>query len=247
MEIQLLTQPTLNSGEAFSLGEAITTILTSKRPKYKTANFIFGVIKPNAIEYLKPYLKEFIDNNGTVNFYLDSNKRITSNNLISELINIGCNIYVFSSEDSITEFQYRGCFFESAKKADVFLTSGNLSMNGLFDSFNIVTHLIYDNLDEFNQFHEKILSPSLLENFSKVDTLIESDWTSVKTSEINIPTISEFTKKTTIDKSSKTVDLSDSGILIEIDDSVEFSVPVEIPKEPKKTEPKIIQDNWYCM
>lgn len=257
MELELLTQPTLNNGEAFSLGEAITSILTSKKTKYKIATFIFGVIKPNAIEYLKPYLIEFIENNGTVNFYLDSDKRTTVTNLMKELINIGCNVLVFDSEDGITEFQYRGCFFESSKKAEVFLTSGNLSINGLFDSFNIITHLTYNiaskDENEFLSFKNQVLTESFLAKFNPLDinemTYTGESWNSIKNSTASIPSISEFTKKSSsepqgtfddfdenniINEVNNTNNIDDSGILIEIDDSVDFCIPIEAPKEQKE-------------
>ena len=71
MNIELLTQPISKDGKKFSLGETVISLLTSKKPKYKTATFIFGAVKPNAIEHLKPYFADFIANNGTINFYID--------------------------------------------------------------------------------------------------------------------------------------------------------------------------------
>ena len=244
MEIELLTQPTLSNGEPFSLGEKITSILTSKKPKYKTANFMFGVLKPNAIEYLKPYFKDFLEGSGIVNFYIDSSKRTTASNLINELLNIGCNVYAFSSDDDLAELQYRGCFFESSKKVDVFLTSGNLSMNGLFDSLNIVTHLTYTidskKNNEFIEFKENILSDSFLSKFTKIDSseiiYNEENWNSSKSSGAVIPSINEFKQKPAPKLQTETS--SDSNILIEIDDNVDFYVPEELPKEPKKSESK---------
>ena len=246
MEIQLLTQPILNNGEHFSLGEKITSILESKKPKCKTANFIFGVIKQSAIDYLTPHFKDFIANNGVINFYIDSDKRATSKNIVNELISIGCNVFVFSSENSLTEFQYRGCFFETSKKVEVFLTSGNLSLNGLFDSFNIVTHLTYnieskDN-NEFLEFKETVLNDNFLSNFRKVEhseeIYDEDNWNLVKPSVLPIPSINEFTHKSDTATVSNNVD-DDLGIMIEIDDNVDFLTPVETPKEPKKIIEKV--------
>jgi len=248
LEIELLTQPTLNNGEAFSLGETITSILTSKKPKYKSATFIFGVLKPNAIDYLKPYLTEFLENGGTINFYIDSNKRTTSNNLINDLLNCGCNIFTFNSGDGITEFQYRGCFFEASKKADVFLTSGNLSLNGLFDSFNIITHLTYDTSskenNEFLEFKKSVLNETFLAQFEKIESSTElyneDSWSYSKNSGASIPSISEFTHKPTDETKSTSKSDLDSSILIEIDDNVDFFIPETTVKEPKKVEEKII-------
>lgn len=237
MNIELLTQPISNNGKNFSLGDTIISILTSKKPKYKTATFIFGAIKSNALEHLKPYLTNFIENNGTINFYIDSTKRISNNNLTNELLSIGCNIFVFNSEDSITEFQYRGCFFETSKKAEAFLTSGNLSMNGLFNSFNLVTHISFNDYAEFTDFKSQILTESLLTKFIKISDS-ENSWNSSKSYINSIPSIDEFTQKNDkpVQKSTNTSD--DSNILIEIDDNVEFLIPENTVKEPKKTETK---------
>ena len=244
MDIQVLTQPKLSNGESFSLGESIISILTSKKPKYKTANFIFGVVRPNALEYLKPYFTTFIENKGKINFYVDANKRTSSNNLLNELISIGINVYVYDSDD-ITEFQYRGCFFEAQKKADVFLTSGNFSLNGLCDSINIVTHIDYDlntDKEDYDEFKNSILSPEILSNFheaqqSPIDYF--EDDTYVKSYADPIPSISEFTGKESPKKSKKkktTAEEAESSIQIEIDDDVDFLVPTETPKEEKKEE-----------
>ena len=109
------------------------------------------------------------------------------------MLNLGCNIFVFNSEDSITEFQYRGCFFEASKKSEVFLTSGNLSMHGLFDSFNLITHVSFNDTIEFADFKSKILTESLLNKFIQVSNA-ETSWNSVKSYANPIPSIDEFTQ-----------------------------------------------------
>ena len=47
MNIEILTQPKLSNGEDFKLGNEIVKMLTSKKPKYKIANFMFSLIKSN--------------------------------------------------------------------------------------------------------------------------------------------------------------------------------------------------------
>jgi hypothetical protein len=95
LNIEILTQPKLSNGEDFKLGNEIVKMLTSKKPKYKTANFMFSLVKSNAVDILKPYLKTFMENGGTINFYIDSDKRFLSNPLVTELIDMGCNLYTY--------------------------------------------------------------------------------------------------------------------------------------------------------
>lgn len=236
MNTEILTQPILNNGEQFLLGEEIVKLLTSKKPKFKTANFMFSIIKSNIIDVFKPHLKLFIDNGGTINFYIDSDKRFLSNPLIAELISMGCNIYTYIDYDSSSEFQYRGVIFESAKISETFFTSGNLSLNGMYSSHNIITHISYDisaEKEEYKNFKNTIFSDSLTNNFVQVtlETLPTIISELKKTS--SIPTISDFTKNDL--KIAPSVDLSEPNIAIEIDDDVNFLVVEETPAPQKKS------------
>lgn len=237
MNIEILTQPKLSNGEDFKLGNEIVKLLTSKKPKYKTANFMFSLIKANAVDILKPYLKSFIENGGTINFYIDSDKRFLSNPLVSELIAVGCNLYTYINLDSATEFQYRGVIFESAKTSEIYFTSGNFSQNGMFESHNVITHISYnisDEKKEYTEFKNNIFNEELNSNFNYITTdNLPAIIGEIKKSN-PIPTISDFTKNDL--KLSPETDLSEPNISIEIDDSVDFLVPEATPIKPKKVE-----------
>lgn len=235
MKTEILTQPILNDGKKFLLGEEISKLLTSKKPKYKTASFMFSLIKSNAIDILKEQLQIFINNGGIVNFYVDSDKRFLANPLIPELINMGCNIYTYINPESAAEFQYRGVIFESSKTSEIYFTSGNLSTNGLFESHNIITHISYDisvEKEEYNNFRNTIFNNTLTENFVllALETLPSIIGELKKTS--TIPTISDFTKNDL--KLSSAIDTSDTNISIEINDDVNFLVAEDLPAQPKK-------------
>jgi len=237
LNIEILTQPKHSNGEDFKLGNEIVKMLTSKKPKYKTANFMFSLIKSNAVDILKPYLKSFIDNGGTINFYIDSDKRFLSNPLVTELIGMGCNLYTYINLDSTTEFQYRGVIFESAKTSEIYFTSGNFSQNGMFESHNVITHISYnvsDEKKEYASFKNTIFNEELTGNFTYITTEnLPAVIGEIKKSN-PIPTISDFTKNDL--KLTPETDLSEPNIAIEIDDSVDFLVPEATPVKPKKAE-----------
>jgi hypothetical protein len=131
LDVKLLTQPYLSTGEEFFFGDKIISLLSAKKPKFRSISFMFGLIKANVLPKLEPYIVDFLSNGGIINFYIDLDKKINSKPIMSELLALGCNIYIFSPKDSLAEFQYRGVIFETSKKAEILLSSGNFSLNGL--------------------------------------------------------------------------------------------------------------------
>lgn len=239
MNIEILTQPILSNGTPFILGEEIIKLLSKKKPKTKEISFMFSLVKSNAIDMLKPALTEFIENGGVVNFYVDSDKRFLTNPLIPELLDLGCNLYTYINPEGNAEFQYRGIIVESAKSSDVYLTSGNLSLTGLYNSHNIITHISYDiskDKEEYKNFKNSILSEDLTNKFIKISTeTLPKIIDDIKKS-TSIPSISDFTKNdfSKVDtNSTKKIDLSEPNISIEIDDNVDFLIPQESPVKPK--------------
>lgn len=231
MNIEILTQPSLANGEPFLLGEKITSLLASKRPKYKSVNFMFSLVKSNAIDVLKPFLQIFMENGGSVNFYVDSDKKFLMNPLVTELVNMGCNVYTYINSASTAEFQYRGIIFESAKTVEIFLTSGNLSLNGLYESHNVITHVSAQK-EEYDELKNNILPSSLTDYFTKVSIETLPEILSQLKKASSIPTISDFTKSDLAQ--SPKIDLSEPNISIEIDDDVDFLMPEIITEKPVK-------------
>lgn len=236
MNTEILIQPILGNGKPFVLGEEITKLLNSKKPKFKTANFMFSFIKADAIDILKPSFKTYLDNGGTINFYIDSDRKILSNPIIKELIELGCNVYSHVSE-STREFQYKGVIFESSKTAEIFFTSGNLSLSGLFESHNIITHISYNltnESDNYAELYNSLFNSCLTDNLVllSVETLPKI-LDKVKKSE-TIPTITDFTKNEL--KITPNIDLSEPNITIEIDDNVNFVSVENTPSKMKKAQ-----------
>ena len=237
MNIEILTQPKLSNGEDFKLGNEIIKMLASKKPKYKTANFMFSLIKSNAVDVLKPYLKSFMDNGGIINFYTDSDKRFLSNPLVAELIAMGCNLYTYLNQNSTTEFQYRGVIFESAKTSEIFLTSGNFSQNGMFESHNVITHISYnlsEDKKEYTEFKNTVFNEDLTNDFTYITLENLPAIIGELKRATSIPTISDFTKSDL--KITSSIDSADTNIAIEIDDSVDFVIPEATPVKLKNNE-----------
>ena len=159
--------------------------------------------------------------------------------VINSLLELGANVYFFKNEskDFISDFQYKGAIFKSAKKAIMLLSSGNFSQNGLFEGYNTVTEFSYDlskDKIEFDKAKNSILSEHITNSFVKITRDNFNEFFSDE-----IPTIEEFTHKDIEQKEPIITSIDDINIDIEIDDNVDFlETPIEIEK-PKK-EQKIV-------
>lgn len=247
METKLLTQPKQFDGKNYSLGGHLEQLLMSKRPKYTDVSFFFGLIKENAYEKIYPNLKAFIIDGGNISFYLSSDKKGSNRKVIDSLLDLGCDVYLFTGNDKdfITDFQYKGAIISSSKKATILLSTGNFSLSGLYDGHNIVTQFNYNLEEENEQFEkdtEKIMPEYTMNLFKKVtrENLNEL----IKSHDKPIISIEEFTRKDVRDMAPIETSTDDLSIDIEIDDEVDFLVapePVEKPKKEKKVEEKPTQ------
>lgn len=243
MDIKILTQPKLCNGKDFSLGEYINSLLLSKRPKYTDISLHFGVIKDNAYKKLSDSLKNFILNGGNASFYLSQDKKNSAKNVINSLLELGVDVYLFNGNDKdfVSDFQYKSVIVKSSKKAIVLLSSGNFTLSGLFDGYNIVTEITYDlpeDIEEFEKFTSSIICTDENNLFLKLtrDKLDE-----VLNVEKEIPSIEEFTHKD-IDNSEPIVTIIDD-IDVEIDQNVDFLIPSDVPPKPKKEKTEVAEDN----
>jgi hypothetical protein len=235
LNIDILTQPKLSNGKDYTLGEELKTLLLSKRPKFTEVSIFFGLIKDNAFEKIFEDIKSYMLNGGHLKFYLSQPQKGNIKNIINLLLNANCEVYLFknSSKDFISDFQYKGAIFENAKKATILLTSGNLTMSGLFEGYNTITRFTYDvskEKDEFENIKNSLFSENILGLFERIT---KENISELSPSEI--PTIEEFTHKD-LDQSEPIItSVNDINIDIEIDDNVDFLVASESENKPSKT------------
>lgn len=147
MEIKILTQPKLNDGKKFLLGDKINSLLTSKRPIYKRAIFAFGLVKEKLIDSLTPSINSFITNGGEIEIYMSLDRKSTTKNMLSKFLELGIKIYAFFPEDQTISFQPKLIIFESNKSAEVYLPSGNMTYGGFFENPEIITNISYNEND----------------------------------------------------------------------------------------------------
>ena len=244
METKIFTQPKQFDGNSYSLGEHLEQLLLSKRPKYTNLSLFFGLVKENAFEKIYPSLKSFIINNGAIKFYLSYDKKGASKKIITSLLELGCEVYVFTGNDKdfITDFQHKTIIFSSDKKATILLSTGNFTLSGLYEGHNAITEFCFDlktDKSDFNHMMETLLPDYTMCLFKKVTHENLNDF--VKGSEKSIPSIEEFTRKDIDQSEPIETSTDDFSIDIEIDQNVDFLVaPIETPEKHKKG--KIAED-----
>lgn len=238
METKIFTQPKQFNGTDYSIGDHLEQLMLSKRPKYTDLSLFFGLVKENAYEKIYPSLKSFIMNNGNIKFYLSYDKKGASKKIITSLLELGCEVYVFTGNDKdfITDFQYKTVIFSSDKKATILLSTGNFSLSGLYEGHNAITQFSFDlktDKTDFNNMLETLLPEYTMCLFKKVNHENLNDL--VKSTEKSIPSIEEFTRKDVDQSSPIETSTDDFSIDIEIDQNVDFLVaPTEVPDKPKK-------------
>lgn len=233
MNIDVLTQPKLSNGKDYTLGEELKNLFLSKRPKFAEVSIFFGLIKDNAFEKIFEDIKSYMQNGGHLKFYLSQPQKGNVKNIINSLLSIDCEVYLFknSSKDFISDFQYKGAIFENSKKSIILLSSGNLTMSGLYEGYNTITRFTYDMVkekDEFKNIKNNLFSKSISELF---ENITKEKLNNLKSSEI--PTIEEFTHKDLDQAEPIITSVNDINIDIEIDDNVDFLVASETDNKPK--------------
>jgi len=247
LDIEILAQPNLSTGEKYTLGERIAELLNSG--EYATVSFYLGLIKEDVYEKLFPHFKNFILNGGSISFYLGYDKRRNLKKTIHSMLELGCDVFVCKEIPGNTqqEFQYKTIIFENSKEANALFFSGNFTMSGLYEGINTTLSFHYSfrgkGKEEFAQLKESILSERVLNFFQKaertsLDTLLN---------ESPLPSIEEFTHKDVSNQSVIETNLNDISIDIEIDENVDFLTPTAEPvkkveKERPKQEPTISEE-----
>lgn len=239
MDIEILAQPILVTGEKYTLGDRIIEFLNSQ--EYTTVSFYLGLIKEDVYEKLFPHFKNFILNGGSISFYLGYDKRRNLKKTIHSMLELGCDVFVCkeTSGNAQQEFQYKTIIFENAKEAKALFFSGNFTMSGLYEGLNTTLSFHYSfrgkGKEEFVQLKESILSEQVLKCFQKA----ERTNLDILLTETPLPSIEEFTHKDVSNPTIIETNLSDISIDIEIDENVEFLTPTTEPiKKVEKQTPK---------
>jgi len=237
LETKLHTQPKQFNGKDYTLGAHLEQLLMSRRPKYTDLSLFFGLVKENAYEKIYPNLKAFIIDGGNIKFYLSSEKKGATKKVINSLLELGCEVYIFTGTDKdfVTDFQYKGVIVSSSKKATILLSTGNFSLSGLYEGHNIITEFDFNlesEKEEFDNTTEKLLPPFTMSLFEKVTR--ENLDNVLRSQEKPILSIEEFTRKDVEQTTPIDISTDDFSIDIEIDQNVDFLVSTETIQKPKK-------------
>ena len=253
MNIEILAQPILSTGEKYALGEQIAELLNSR--EYTDVSFYLGLIKEDVYEKLFPHFKNFILNGGNLSFYLGYDKRRNLKKVISSMLELGCDVFICRENhgNNSQEFQYKTIVFENSKEANVLFFSGNFTMSGLYEGINTTLSFHYSfsekGKEEFTELKESIFSSQVLNVFRKAERTNLTELLG----EAPLPSIEEFTHKDVSGQNAIETNLNDISIDIEIDENVDFLTPssepikkvekerpkqeIQLPEEPIKYEP----------
>lgn len=144
MEIRFITQPYEVNGTPFFLGEKISQLLKSKKPLYNKVWLVSSFAKLSGIHKLKPSIKKAIKNEVEVNFILGINNHLTSAEALLEILGLGCKARIFRNTHGSSLGAKIFCFESGNDKADVFISSGNITEGGLYKNNELVVHISYD-------------------------------------------------------------------------------------------------------
>ncbi len=165
MEFKFLTQPFSTSGKSFLLGERINKLLKSKDIFYNKVWLVASFAKMSGIAKLKTALKRASQNGAHINLIIGVNNRVTTVEALEEILGIGCNTKIFRGAPGTCMGAKVYCFEAEGKRAEVFISSGNITEGGLYKNHELVVHVVYDleNGDQpsYNEF--KISVSNLLE------------------------------------------------------------------------------------
>ena len=249
----ILTQPKLNDGKKFLLGDKVNSLLTSKRPTYKKAIFAFGLVKEKLLDSLTPSINAFIANGGELEIYMSLDRKSTTKNMLTKLLDLGIRLYAFFPEDQSISFQPKLIIFEANKNAEVFLPSGNMTYGGFFENPEIITHISYNENDIKTSIYLNFLeslNPAFDKNqftevtYEYIDTLHDQGYLASGVRGRNyddivkIKSIAELKNSYTSESTTKKVEPEPS----DIDDSILIEIPDDFILDYTTTKDTSIKD-----
>lgn len=162
MEVKFFTQPFDAAGKSFLLGEKIIKLLKLKEPVYNRAWFVASFAKRSGLAKLKTAIRNAVKNGAEINFILGINNRLTSVEALKEIINLGCKAKVFRNTSGASMGARLYCFESEGNRADVFVSSGNITEGGLYKNNELIVHMEYNlaggDMDKYNEFKVSVMN-----------------------------------------------------------------------------------------
>lgn len=251
MDIKILTQPKLNDGKKFLLGDKIISLLNSKRPAYKKATFAFGLVKEKAVDSLTPSINNFIANGGELEIYMSLDRKSTTKGMLTKLLDLGIKIYAFFPENQSISFQPKLIIFEANKTTDVFLPSGNMTYGGLFENPEIITHISYDENDIKTSVYSEFLAsiePAFDKTqfteitFENIDTLHDQGYLASGVRGRNYDDIVKIKSISELKESYTSEPTPQKNTPLEVDDSILVEIPDDFVLDYTTTKDTSIKD-----
>jgi len=160
LEVKYYTQPLDSVGNSFYLGIRLNEILKSQKPFYNKIYMVASFAKLSGIAKLKTALKKSVKNNAVINFVLGTGKNLTTVEVLNELYQIGCNVKIYRNTNGNSFGAKIYCFEAEGEKAEVFISSGNITEGGLYKNHELVVNISYDlangDSDSYSQFKDSI-------------------------------------------------------------------------------------------
>ncbi|MGE5474898.1 MAG: hypothetical protein ACM3UU_11830 [Ignavibacteriales bacterium] len=160
MEVKYYTQPFDNTGNSFYLGIRLNEILKSQKPFYNKIWIVASFAKLSGISKIKTAMKKSIKNNAVINVVLGTGKNLTTVEALSELNQLGCNVKIIRNTNGNSFDAKIYCFEAEGEKAEVFISSGNITEGGLYKNHELIVNVTYDLAGEdsllYSQFMESL-------------------------------------------------------------------------------------------
>ena len=166
LDIKFVTQPYQANGKAFLLGDKLNELLKSKKSKYDKVWFVASFAKVSGISKLKSSIKKAIANGVEINFVLGMSNKLTTEEALREILDLGCKVKIFRNNIGIGIGAKMYIFEAEGEVAEVFISSGNITEGGLYRNHEMIVHCNYDleNSDDVAKYNDfKISVSNILE------------------------------------------------------------------------------------
>jgi HKD family nuclease len=241
MEIKYFNQP-----KDIKLGDVITEKLS--KGKFDEVWLISGIAKDSGFDIIWDSLQKAIDKGTKINILIGIDKKNTSKDLLTKLLNINANVKYFNN-NSEGKLETRAYIFEKYEGTSfIYLSSGKLSEGGLLENNCLVAEIKYTgkDKDKFTEMKSKLQEEYNDDLFSvlseeKIQNLSDSGDIFARITDRRIPSINDMFKSGSNGMQEYDESLS-SGYSGEVYEEVDFDI--ELPdisekeieeKRPKKT------------
>lgn len=246
-------------GNSFYLGIKLNEILKSQKPFYNKIWMIASFAKLSGISKLKTALKKSIKNNAVINVVLGTGRNLTTVEALNELLQLGCNVKIIRNTNGNSFDAKVYCFEAEGQKAEVFISSGNITEGGLYKNHELIVNITYDlSADDsilYSQFRESLSiyfeptgSNSYQLDQQVIDILVEANEIAYESDGKTKSKASSVKTINKIEKTEKSEEPELVSIILPTGDSIEVSLNDEkvdieekfesVQKEEKKPKKK---------